>query len=319
MNQCVIYGLIDPFTNQLRYVGKTMRFQQRKNEHLRLKKNPTTYSDKWLNSLINRGVKPQIEIFEEVDHKENLSELEIFYIAYFKSIGCNLCNHTYGGEGVSRFHSLEERIANSKRQGGKEFIDQDGNIYYSPMQASKVLKISRKLVRDILKKEEVSTSGYSFEYINEFSNIEEIKQRLYSLVENTKARRKILCSDGLLFKGVNECSRYYGITHSAVSGCCVGKRNKTQDNLLFCYFYPEKENYEEKLLELKTKLQNRLTYSYESNGKLHRIITPFQDKDGTVYQNINEAVKVLGVGKTTIREHLLGKYKNTEKAKFTFL
>ncbi len=114
----VIYGLIDPKNTQLRYVGKTVRKPAaRLNSHI---KDPScSYRGRWIRSLINLGLKPDIIRIEVVD-ENTWQEAEIFWIAYFKSIGCNLTNRTVGGDGVSGWKHTEEVKKNiSKRLKGK--------------------------------------------------------------------------------------------------------------------------------------------------------------------------------------------------------
>ena len=323
INKFVVYGIVDPLNGQLRYVGKTNNFKNRKVKHLQSgknnQKNPTSCTN-WINSLRKKELKPEFIIIDEFSSNEETLEMEIFYIAYYKSIGCKLLNHTLGGEGVTGlYHSLERRIRNSQIQGGKSFIDQNGNKYYSPMQAERLLGVTKSKIRNILKKKELKGSGYTFEYIDENTNIEELKNKLQLIVENDKANRRILCSDGLLFKGVNECARYYNISHGRITSLCQGKTIKTNKNLSFAYFYPSKENYEEKLKELKEKIEFKLTYSYIKNGKFHKVTPPFKDKNGIVYNSIKEASEKTNIAKTTIIKHLNKVGKNSNNFKFFFI
>ena len=98
MASIVIYGIVDPITNQLRYIGQTSNFVKRRSAHHRLSMKHTnnTHVYNWLRSLYNNSITPEFIILEECK-KEELDELEIFYINYFKMIGCNLTNCTVGG------------------------------------------------------------------------------------------------------------------------------------------------------------------------------------------------------------------------------
>ena len=53
----VIYGIVDPITNQLRYVGQTTNFKKRKNAHYRIaiKNSNRTHVYNWLRSLYNKS------------------------------------------------------------------------------------------------------------------------------------------------------------------------------------------------------------------------------------------------------------------------
>jgi hypothetical protein len=94
-----IYGLVDPRTNQLRYVGKT-----KKSLHKRLKNHvqDARYGFKrhvcnWVGELLRLGLRPEIFVIEEV--AGDWAEAERFWIAYFRSIGAHLTNIAKGGQG----------------------------------------------------------------------------------------------------------------------------------------------------------------------------------------------------------------------------
>jgi hypothetical protein len=80
-----IYGLFDPRTSELRYVGMTSRtLKERLNKHLH--DNTKTHKTCWIKSLKNINLIPEIFLFEEVPDNE-WQYWEKWYITYFKSIG----------------------------------------------------------------------------------------------------------------------------------------------------------------------------------------------------------------------------------------
>lgn len=92
-----IYGLADPRTQELRYVGFTTKsLETRLTQHIAAAKRPgKTYLKTWIKSV---GL-PIIFEIETIPTNELWQEAEKFHIAYFRSIGCNLVNGTIGGEG----------------------------------------------------------------------------------------------------------------------------------------------------------------------------------------------------------------------------
>lgn len=94
-----IYGLSDPLTGAIRYIGWTFDLQRRLNTHI--KRNPfeKTHKANWIRSLLRRELKPSIVILEECS-KEIWAERERHWIAYGKKQGWNLTNGTEGGEGT---------------------------------------------------------------------------------------------------------------------------------------------------------------------------------------------------------------------------
>ena len=94
-----IYVLKCPITNEVRYVGKTNNPSERYKNHLNKCRDGGTYKHNWINSLRKIGLKPIFEIIDEVDIKE-WKEKEKYYIKHYRDEGCNLVNHTDGGDGL---------------------------------------------------------------------------------------------------------------------------------------------------------------------------------------------------------------------------
>lgn len=97
--QYLIYGLIDPRNQQLKYIGQSSCGLYRPQQHCypsRLK--GITKNIYWIKKLLKLNLKPIIEILEIVNDKYQLDDSEQFWISYYKYIGCNLNNHTNGGQ-----------------------------------------------------------------------------------------------------------------------------------------------------------------------------------------------------------------------------
>ena len=93
-----IYGLCDPITQQLRYVGKTNDPKKRLQAHLRCREKEKSYLTNWIKSLKAAGRKPEIFVIEDIPEAE-WQEAEQFWISYFRAIGANLVNMLPGGMG----------------------------------------------------------------------------------------------------------------------------------------------------------------------------------------------------------------------------
>lgn len=116
-----IYGLIDPATREVRYVGQTSQGMKRPTDHSRphvLALRPSHRSN-WIKSLLAAGLRPEIEILEIVA-AEDLNQAEEFWIGYLRFVGARLTNHTSGGDGV-RGHrwSVEQKARVAGKQRGK--------------------------------------------------------------------------------------------------------------------------------------------------------------------------------------------------------
>lgn len=95
-----IYGLIDPISNQIRYVGKANNVIDRYKNHLNKALDKNTHKRNWINKLKKLGYKPELVILEEVPINE-WKFWEKFWIEYYIFLGCNLLNYTSGGDGTT--------------------------------------------------------------------------------------------------------------------------------------------------------------------------------------------------------------------------
>jgi len=95
-----IYVLIDPRTDNIRYVGKTNDIKRRLVKHISESKISTkSHKKAWINQLLKLNLKPIIEVIDIV----SLYEWEFWeqhYISLYKSWGFNLTNLTKGGRGI---------------------------------------------------------------------------------------------------------------------------------------------------------------------------------------------------------------------------
>ncbi len=114
-----IYVLRDPRVDghmSVRYVGQTATPSVRLDQHIsKAGSKLTTHRDYWINSSIAADIRPRFQVIEIT---ENYAERESAWIDYFELIGCNLTNHTRGGEGrvgavVSAVTREKLRIANT--------------------------------------------------------------------------------------------------------------------------------------------------------------------------------------------------------------
>lgn len=97
----VIYGLHDPETGELRYIGQTITtVKARLAKHVtpsQLKKH--SYLARWLLGLVKRGQSPTWSVLAEALDQEELDRLEIEYIASAREGKVRLVNLSDGGGG----------------------------------------------------------------------------------------------------------------------------------------------------------------------------------------------------------------------------
>lgn len=69
METVFIYILIDPTTNQIRYVGKTTDIKRRIRRHINERFIHNSYKDRWIRKLIDNDYLPEIEVVDIIPKK----------------------------------------------------------------------------------------------------------------------------------------------------------------------------------------------------------------------------------------------------------
>ncbi len=146
-----IYGLFDPETEELRYVGKTEEaLSKRLAGHLA----PSSMAEKshknnWIKQLARYGLKPRMRTIQKLGSAatgEDLNGAEIYWIKFFRDQGCRLTNTTNGGDSVmaGRRHTQrsKDKIAAASAgrkhsQGAKDKVSvaHSGRIHSSEIRA----------------------------------------------------------------------------------------------------------------------------------------------------------------------------------------
>lgn len=107
----LIYGLSDPETLVMRYVGKSSCGLTRPNAHCSpgSLKRDKSYKANWIRECLVRNKKPVITILEELNSAEDLNTREKYWIAQYST----LTNLTIGGDGfTSGSTSLVKAVKN---------------------------------------------------------------------------------------------------------------------------------------------------------------------------------------------------------------
>jgi len=104
-----IYALIDPRTNNFRYVGKSADPYKRYGTHIRKAKiGCKTHCRKWIATLLKEQKLPEIIILETVYDNDSANESERKWIAILKYLDYDLTNKTIGGDGRAKGSKLSQ-------------------------------------------------------------------------------------------------------------------------------------------------------------------------------------------------------------------
>lgn len=93
-----IYGLVDPDSGDVRYIGKSIRPVERLSNHMN--ESSQCHRSHWLQSLRAQGKRPGMVLFERIEGEWPWQESERFWIAHGRAQGWPLTNNTSGGDGV---------------------------------------------------------------------------------------------------------------------------------------------------------------------------------------------------------------------------
>lgn len=91
MSVMTFYVLVDPFTDEPRYVGKTHEGLEKRMYFHTLKE---TYlpSSKWIHEVLRKGGMPIAHELETVDINSDTQSVERFWVQYFRYLGADLTN-----------------------------------------------------------------------------------------------------------------------------------------------------------------------------------------------------------------------------------
>lgn len=117
-----VYGLFDPRSMELRYIGKVeyTSIPKRVAQHVFAAKQGKSWpSSEWVRALLATGVRPKaIVLSSGVGEGAGLEEIRL--IAMYREIGAQLTNITDGGEGCTGWKATAvQKERNSARQRGR--------------------------------------------------------------------------------------------------------------------------------------------------------------------------------------------------------
>jgi len=169
-----IYGLEDPRTGEIRYVGQTIQgLRDRLWEHIcPSKTRAKTHKNSWIVGLRRLGLIPEIVPIQSLPISQ-LSKAEIFWISELRSRGYRLTNGTDGGEGTTagkpRSFTEEGRkrcSENARRVHSVPVIEMTtGVLYPSAREAERGLNLYSNAVGRVLSGKQKQAAGYIFRRI----------------------------------------------------------------------------------------------------------------------------------------------------------
>ena len=111
-----IYGLVDPRTLLIRYIGQTIQGHRRTRAHRRDPANP--YQANWIRQLVSSGLDYQVVVLQRCTHPSQLDDAEVWWIAYGKMSRWPLTNFADGGRvnrGIRPSAETRAKLSAAKR------------------------------------------------------------------------------------------------------------------------------------------------------------------------------------------------------------
>lgn len=113
-----IYGLHDPRTGELRYIGKSDKPRGRLTQHMQEARN--THRCNWVQGLKTLGLKPILAVIDATPPGSDWAWMERVYIAAGRSDGLPLTNIADGGEGTRGIPAETLRRMADARRGVRQ-------------------------------------------------------------------------------------------------------------------------------------------------------------------------------------------------------
>jgi hypothetical protein len=207
-----IYSLNDPITNQVRYIGfTTAKLNMRLSQHIWNSKNKDTYKTNWINGLLEKNLKPIINLIEIVE-ETNWEEREIYWIDYY--VDCNLVNTDKGGRGAY-LERKKDSINKSTQFRNKSVYQIDPktlkiiNTFSSQKEVLNYFKTDKKtyLQKVLIAKKLAQFKGYNFQYVNSY-NKEKFENKIINFLINSKFASFVIYPNYEYFNSENKEKLY---------------------------------------------------------------------------------------------------------------
>lgn len=235
----LIYGLKDPRTGAIRYVGKSKVGMKRPLSHrvrCRDIRNKTHIAN-WVRELQALGLDYEIVVLEYLPNDTAFREAEPRWIAKLRAEGCDLTNATIGGEGViGRRHTEESKKKMSLARKGRPFSEAHKQALSKARQGIK-LNLSddrRRQISDSKKGNKYRLGAVVPEEMRarisakltgrKMPEEEKIKQRL----THAKRAKPFIDQYGTIYSSIKDAIRRIGVDPSSLLRVLKGRLKSTK-------------------------------------------------------------------------------------------
>ena len=338
-SKIIVYGLLDPQTKHLKYIGRSSSGLERPKKHIwNMNEQKTRYSHlriyRWINSLKEIGEKPFIIVLEECTDEKSVAEAEKKWIKNARLAGYDLTNLSDGGEGNCGHKSIWK---GTKKDPEK--VELHAQKMRGRKRSQEQLEQARKK-RELLNKTEVSentrkrlseTSKHKKPIKDNFGNIyESVNEAAKKLsikptsVTRSLKNEKAIVDGKYSFKYLRDEDKLKNITSPCQiidqygniyeSATAAAKQLNIQSTTIYITIYnPNRTAGGYKFRYVTDKEGNKITNKRES--KAIKII----DQNGKIYESAKEASHILNISTTIIYNSIKFNKQTSSGFQFRFL
>ena len=209
-----IYKLIDPISNEIRYVGLTFNdLKQRLKSHCSEKS--SSHKSNWIKNLKSKGLKPIIESIEDnVSTYDEVCVQEIYWIDKLKNEGHPLTNMASGGNKNKKMSDETRKLMSESAKNRKI------KTYLSD-ETKKELSIKSK--ERFSKEEERNRLRISNKRYEDSKTDEQKLNDI--LIQNCKSVYQYDIDMNLInvYPSINNASKINNLSHGNIAKCCKNK------------------------------------------------------------------------------------------------
>lgn len=217
----IIYGLVDPRTGELRYIGQSTKGLERARSHWwpsTLRAESHTHKARWLKSLLACGMVPEVVILEHCRSTRDLPDAERFWIRRARKRGAQLTNVSDGGEsGACGYRwSAEQRAALRASRSTEE--------WKTKARWSRLAVVRRPEYRRLQSERAFAAAARPA-----------VKAARAKLAADPEYRQKLSRAGGgrpvrcietrALYPSLSEAARRFGVTPAVMSAALTGRQN----------------------------------------------------------------------------------------------
>jgi hypothetical protein len=117
VDRFIVYGLVDPRTDAVRYIGKSCSWMKRPTQHRQenFLRRDRTHKGNWVRQLAALGLAYRVEVLEVCPSERELGDVERFWISQAKGLGWPLTNISKGGDGGAMPPEIAKRTGEKLR------------------------------------------------------------------------------------------------------------------------------------------------------------------------------------------------------------